>query len=206
MVKVAKDEKRRRILLAAEELLGTRRVHEVKLDDVAEKAGVGKGTIYLYFKDKDDLIFNVATAGFDELCELVQGLGAEGVDFRRRLEEVCRETSVFFRNRVAAVRMMQGEQQPLSCFPPALRQLWISRRRRLVEAVGKIIEQGQEGGEVRSDVPPEILADFLLGMLRTRSRDLAQAPAAYREDRFVVDLFLQGAGAAPGRRQAGVIS
>ena len=39
---------------------------------VKSEAKVGKGTIYLYFENKDDLFFQTATWGFEELCELLK--------------------------------------------------------------------------------------------------------------------------------------
>jgi len=50
-----KIEKREIILKAVEEVIKTKRFHEVKMDDVAKQAGVGKGTIYRYFPNKDEL-------------------------------------------------------------------------------------------------------------------------------------------------------
>lgn len=93
-----KEEKRRRILLAAEELLAARSSHEVKLDEVAERAGIGKGTIYLYFRDKENLFFEVTMSGFEELCALIRGaVSPTGGDFDRQLLRVCHAISLFFR-------------------------------------------------------------------------------------------------------------
>lgn len=50
-----KENKRELILEGLENLLPGRRFHEITLDEVAKAAQVGKGTIYLYFKDKDTL-------------------------------------------------------------------------------------------------------------------------------------------------------
>ncbi len=64
-------DKRQQIMLAAERLFLGRPFHEVTTDQVAHEAHVGKGTIYRYFKSKDDLFFETAHRGFDELCELL---------------------------------------------------------------------------------------------------------------------------------------
>ena len=52
---MAKENKRNLILNALETLLPGKRFHEITLEEVAKAAQVGKGTIYLYFKDKDSL-------------------------------------------------------------------------------------------------------------------------------------------------------
>jgi AcrR family transcriptional regulator len=58
-------EKRRAILDAARRLLVRGRFEDLVLDDVAKAAGVAKGTLYLYFKSKDELV----AAAFEELVE-----------------------------------------------------------------------------------------------------------------------------------------
>jgi hypothetical protein len=51
---------------------------------------------------------------------------------------------------------------------------------------------------VRSDIPAEVLAGFLLGMLRTRAREMAQVPRSSKEYSVMVDLFFNGACAQNG--------
>ena len=51
--------KYQQILDAAAELFAERGFEGASIQDIAQKAGVGKGTVYLYFKTKDDLIRQV---------------------------------------------------------------------------------------------------------------------------------------------------
>ncbi|MCP4601355.1 MAG: TetR/AcrR family transcriptional regulator [Proteobacteria bacterium] len=53
---VNKDEKRLQIALAAVEIFGVKGFDRTRIDDVAREAGVGKGTIYEYFKNKEELM------------------------------------------------------------------------------------------------------------------------------------------------------
>lgn len=64
------DSKKRHILEAARRLLVERGFHDIVLDDVAREAGVAKGTLFLYFKSKEDLFVSALT-------DLVDGLGLE---------------------------------------------------------------------------------------------------------------------------------
>ena len=77
---------------------------------------------------------------------------------------------------------------------PEIRERWLARRRRLVAAVAEILRQGVRDGKVRRDVRPDVLAAFLLGMLRARARDMTDVPERERSLKRVVDLFLAGAG------------
>jgi hypothetical protein len=48
-------------------------------------------------------------------------------------------------------------------------------------------------GEIRTDMPADVLAEFLLGMLRTRSWELEGHPETQRSLAAVADLFINGA-------------
>ncbi len=189
-------DRRREIMAAAEQLFTRRRYHEITTDDIAAAARVGKGTIYRYFKDKEDLFFQVATSGFDEMCELLHRKVPEDAPFREQLLSACSEIPRFFERRKQLFRMMQAEDDRMQWCEQAMRERWTARRRKLVAAVAAILRKGVREGQVRTDVPPELLANFLLGMLRTRGRDLADAPPRLRRDELIVDLFIHGAGRA----------
>ncbi len=195
-------EKKQRIMQAAEQVFRTRRFHEATLDEIARQADVGKGTIYLYFADKEELVFQAAVVGFDEMCQLLRQNAAKDGSFRERLLAVCADIVSFFQARRPLFRIILSEgERDMETHGPGLRQRWRERRRVMTEAVAEIIAQGVTSGEVRADLPAEILSEYLLGMLRTRSWELEGWPDEQRSHVAVVDLFLNGAGVA-GRRPA----
>ena len=186
------------IMRAAERLFTSKRYHEVTTDEIAQAARVGKGTIYRYFDDKDDLFFQVAMSGFDELCELLHRRVPGHAPFEEQLLRACGEISAFFAGRRQLFRMMQAEDGRMQWSKKKARDRWMERRKKLVAAVAEVIDKGVQEGAIRSDVPSEALASFLLGMLRTRARHLADAPEALRRDELIVDLFCHGAGKIEG--------
>jgi AcrR family transcriptional regulator len=66
------ENKRRLIVQTAARLFSEQPFHKVRLDDVADAAGVGKGTVYIYFKNKEELYYSLVFDGFIELVEKVQ--------------------------------------------------------------------------------------------------------------------------------------
>ncbi len=181
--------------------MAARHWSEIKLDEVAERAGVGKGTLYLYFRDKKDLFFQVVFSGFDALCSGIAGHSCEDTTFAVYLRETCAEISTFFANRRAVFQSMQNEEARIFECGGRLQEAWLQHRRRLVDAVGGVLELGQQQGVLRDDVPPPVLANFLLGMLRTRARDLADADPSYRSHDFILEMFLHGAGSGQRRKR-----
>lgn len=177
---------------AAEKLFRTRQFHEIALEEVARVADVGKGTIYLYFSDKEDLFFQTAVAGYDEMCALlIQDAGNEAA-FDDTLLHICTTISDFFRRRRPLFRLILSEGARALESGGGLRQRWLEHRKRMREAVAAIIARGIESGEVRSGLPAEVLAEYLLGMLRTRAWELEDQPETLRSDASIVELFIHG--------------
>jgi AcrR family transcriptional regulator len=195
---MARQDKRPRIMQAAERLFTSRRLHEITLDDVAQIARVGKGTIYRYFQDKDDLFFQTATSGFDELCELLRRQVPPGAAFTAQLVEACRQISGFFDRRRQLFRMMQAEEGRMNWCRGPIRTRWLEKRKALVAAVAEILDKGVADGLVRGDIRPDVLASLLLGMLRTRTRELSEPGARHCSLEKMVEIFCAGAGALKG--------
>jgi AcrR family transcriptional regulator len=189
------SDKKQRIMQAAEQLFRNRRFHEITLEEIAREAGVGKGTIYLYFSDKEDLIFQAAVAGFDEMCELLRQNVGGGVAFRDGLLNMCETISAFFKKRRPLFRIIMSEgERAMESTGAGLRQRWQQRRKTMIQDVAAVIARGVAPGEIRRDIPPEILAEYLLGMLRTRSWELEDGPEPLRSHVLMLDLFTKGAG------------
>ena len=177
-----------------EKVANSRRFHEVTLDEIARGAKVGKGTIYHYFKDKEDLFFQVATSGFDELCELLKHKIPHNTPFSEKLLSICKHISRFFSARQQLLQMMQTEAGLVYWRGGGIRQRWLDKRKVLVGTLADVFAEGVDAGVIRSDVSTEVLATFLLGLLRTRARDLRDMPENMKSYESLVDLFMNGAG------------
>jgi len=82
------EARRRRILTAARALLIRKDYEAIVLDDVAKEAGLAKGTLYLYFKNKEDLISAVLTDMASGLEKCL--LEADGPDPLKELRAIAR--------------------------------------------------------------------------------------------------------------------
>lgn len=57
--------KPKRILEAAVEVIAEKGLHETTIDEIAQRAGVAKGTVYLYFKNKESLLASLMQVGLE---------------------------------------------------------------------------------------------------------------------------------------------
>ena len=153
---MAKPGKREQIMQVAEKLFVGRRLHEITLDDIVREARIGKGTIYTYFENKDDLFLQVATAGFEELCDLLQNRVAGDAPFKEQLLQACGAVSTFFSRRQHLFLMIQTEDAQMPLCHGVMRERWQRKRQRLVESLGRILRKGQAEGVVRDDIPEQV--------------------------------------------------
>jgi AcrR family transcriptional regulator len=185
-------DKKNRIMAAAESLFKTGQLHEITLEEVARLADVGKGTIYQYFDSKDDLFFQTAIATFDQMCELLgQDVAAEATveqHLRRACEAICK----FARERRPLFRLIHAEGERTRGKGGGLRQQWNRHRRKMTQIVAGIIRSGVPRGEVRDDISAEVLAEYFLGMLRTRISELEGLSEEDRGGETLVSLFIHG--------------
>ena len=82
-----KLQRRNDIIDAAEKVLFSRGFESATMDEIAERAELSKGTLYLYFKSKEDLQFAIFMRGFDILMKMMkENLSPDSNGYQRLLE------------------------------------------------------------------------------------------------------------------------
>jgi len=176
---MTRADKRRQILRAAERLFVTHRYDEVTLDEVSRTARVGKGTIYRYFADKEDLYAQMVLQGQIDLIEAVRTAAAKPKPADVKLAGVVRIAGRLFRKRQGRVQAAQAADFRRMVHNGKLHAEMAGKRRELVGVLADIIRQGVGEGMFRSDVPPDAGAVMFLGMMRAMlwAGRAEQAPA-----------------------------
>jgi AcrR family transcriptional regulator len=158
-MQVLDEEKRQKILAAAAELFATQPFHKVLLSDVAEAAGVGKGTLYVYFKSKEDLYFSLFSQGFSKLLASVrQRIAAEPNDAMTRLECVIGEYVSFAVQNPQLFELLGSDASE--------RPERVQNRRELVTLIESLIREGITQGQF-DDSHPELTARYIAALLRS---------------------------------------
>ncbi|MGQ9753853.1 MAG: TetR/AcrR family transcriptional regulator [Thermaceae bacterium] len=152
VVKEAKVDKRTAILEATLAVLTEKGVSGLKMEEVARRAEVGKGTIYLYFKDKQDLLRALVEhrtfAFYDEVATVIQS----PKPFFERLGEVLRR-------RMAWVEEWRGLWAAVAREAHPNPQTWLmGMHERYLTLLEDLIRSGQKEGAVRPDLSPRAIA------------------------------------------------
>lgn len=185
--------KRAQILRAATDVFSAREFHTVPVEDVAAVAGVGKGTLYLYFPTKEQLFYATILEALDVL---IAELGA-ATDGRRGEEGLRAFVSCmldfFWRRRHLAVLMHRYEHKLREPEGDA----WRTRRAAIVARARAIIEPAGRPGRSASETT--LTTEMLLALIRAAILNHQDSDRSERAAALIVDLFLHGVGGArPG--------
>jgi AcrR family transcriptional regulator len=203
------EERPQQIIDAALTVFGERGLAAARLEDIAKRAGLSKGTIYLYFPNKEELFREVVRHTIVAQIERAERelAAASKQSAWETLEQFVRGYWRFLRSPkfAALFRLIHAE---LSSFPDLVRfyaSEVVERWRRLVTG---ILERGVQSGEFR-DVDPDVAARMLSPMLLMHAmwcshRDLFIKATANRTDEQVLDevldFYLHAIRPAPARK------
>lgn len=184
------DEKREGILRAAYEAFAGRDFHQVLMEDVSSRAGVGKGTLYRYFPTKEELFLATVFRGIDEFHAQFLRVFAEDAPVQDILEDAVARVLEYFSGRGEVLALVQRYEHRL---PQEDAASWQQRRDEARRAIAEVLERERSRGGLRcSDA--RLCAEMLLGMVRgaiqaslVRDRD----PREVAHD--IVSIFLDGA-------------
>ncbi|MGH9366605.1 MAG: TetR/AcrR family transcriptional regulator [Thermoanaerobaculia bacterium] len=195
MPRVKTDEKQEEILEAASRVFAAKDFHEVLIDEIAEVGGIGKGTVYRYFRTKEDLYFATILRGLDRLDGALSAALPKEASPARRLGRIAREIISFFWHQRSLLMLLYRDERNLRARRRGLRE----RHDRLVRLVQEAIVEGIERREFRG-VDPYTAAEMFLGMIRginifRRDEDTVEGLVSE-----IVGVFTRGVARGEGKR------
>jgi TetR/AcrR family transcriptional regulator, fatty acid metabolism regulator protein len=185
-------DKRDAILRAATDVFARHGFFQSQVADVARAAGVAAGTVYLYFRSKDDLLVSI----FDRTMREALGDGRAALsavtDPRERLERIARlHLDRLGRDRELAV-VFQVELRQSTKFMERFSSTYL---RDYIGLIRETIVDGQKAGMFRADLNPTTAAKIFFGALDEMATNWILSRRRYSlaaEADAVIDLFVNG--------------
>ena len=163
-VRIKNPDQADKILNVAVKLFSTHRFHEARMEDIATAACVGKGTLYRYFQDKDELYLALLTKATDQMSAKLLDDVLPHTDPRQRLVALTATVLSFFQARPHLLDLIQHAetlQSDVRPFP------WQAPREEMIRVATEAFEQLHAEGQSNGD--PTVAALMLLGGLRRLS-------------------------------------
>jgi TetR/AcrR family fatty acid metabolism transcriptional regulator len=187
--------KRDAILRAAIDVFAGRGFFNAQVADVARAAGVAAGTVYLYFKSKDDLLVSIFERSMREGLAKGRAAVAQPCDPRERLLRLARaHLARLGQDRNLAI-VFQVELRQSTKF---MERFSATLLRDYLGLIREAIADGQREGLFRTDVKATAMAKMLFGALDEMATNWILSRRRYSLEAdadTVVDLFVNGARA-----------
>jgi TetR/AcrR family fatty acid metabolism transcriptional regulator len=184
------DATRQAIVACASEVFSERDFHEVLTNDIADRLGIGKGTMYRYFRSKEELYLAAISSGLDGLHSAVKAGLEREASLASTIENLVRTmVTYFWRQRDFFVLMHRLEAK----LDPSERAEWQSRRDEVVRMVRRVLDRAAAQGEIRR-VSSRLAVEALFGMIRGVCVYRADSDRPAELARLVTQMFLDGLG------------
>jgi TetR/AcrR family fatty acid metabolism transcriptional regulator len=182
------------ILEAAIKVFARQGFYQSTVAQIAREAGVADGTIYLYFKNKDDILvqfFNYRTKQVFDRFRAAVNRADNSLDKMRNL--IRRHLMEFQRDRNMAVVYQVETHQNSRLAEDQIREM----AQMYQDLVSEIIEAGQEEGSIRRDLYVGLVKRFILGAVDEVINTWLHSDKNYDLVSMadpLVDLFVRGIG------------
>ncbi|MBL8600972.1 MAG: TetR/AcrR family transcriptional regulator [Myxococcales bacterium] len=155
-------DKRERILRAAVKVFARKGFYASRVAEIAKAAGVADGTIYLYFKSKDELLTSLFEDRIVRLLQLLRDESGKHPSGAGRLRQMIE----------LQLGLLEGERDLAEVITVNLRQSskllkqFATRRfTEYLELMASVVADAQRAGEFRADVSPRVMARAIFGAL-----------------------------------------
>ncbi|MBW2313301.1 MAG: TetR/AcrR family transcriptional regulator [Deltaproteobacteria bacterium] len=214
----SRRDKRALILEAAIHVFARNGYHGSRIADIASEAGIAYGLVYHYFKNKEEILSSIFEERWGAFLDTLEHIASQPASARAKLDQVATVILGGHHVRPEWVKVLVLEIQRSSRFarPDQIRAVG-----RLFQIVARILREGQEKGELRMDIDPDvacysfigaleiIITGVVLNVIQPDSASLdptepssgeERRDGAYYEKvgRTVVDIFLNGVARSGG--------
>jgi TetR/AcrR family fatty acid metabolism transcriptional regulator len=198
-VKINKNNKNNKydlILEAAVKVFARQGFYQSTIAQIAKEAGVADGTIYLYFKNKDDILvhfFSYRTKQVFERFRAEVKIADNSLDKLRNL--IRRHLTEFQRDRDMAVVYQVETHQNSRLAESQIREMSMMYQ----DLVAEIVELGQQEGSIRKDLYVGLVKRFILGAVDEVINTWLHSEKEYDLVSMaepLVELFVKGIGTA----------
>ena len=193
-MKAKNNDKYHRILEAAIKVFAEQGFFQSTISQIAKEAQVADGTIYLYFKNKEDILVQFFSYKTKQVFERFR----EGVDSQESAIEklrslIRRHLEAFQQDRNMAVVYQSETHQTSRWAEPQIRAM----SKMYMDIVSEIVEQGQQEGSIRKELYLGLVRRFIIGAVDEVINTWLHAEKDYDLASMadpLVDLFVRGIG------------
>ena len=164
-----RQEREALILQVAEEVLMEKGYYETSIDEIAARVGIAKGTVYLHFPSKEDLVIAIFGHAMQQLLQYIDSTMSSALTSRGKMEAIFdlvhggiiskRMQLLYSLTNSGGLRHLLVEKKGF------LREIWDQLSARL----NSLFEEGKAAGEFDSTLPAMVMLSAFYSLLSPKS-------------------------------------
>ncbi len=160
-----RQEREELILQALEDILLEKEYQDASMDEIAARVGIAKGTLYLHFARKEDLVVALVEREMQRFLGVIEDATASSTTARATLEAILRAMHTGLRGKrfqllSALVENMDSRKQLLE-----KKDKLHSSKERISYAITQLLEQGKAVGEFDRAMPTEVMLNTFFALI-----------------------------------------
>lgn len=157
------------ILQAAEEMLIEKGYYETSIDEIASRVGIAKGTVYLHFPSKEDLVIAIFLREIRQFMSKVDEVVGMEISARHKITAILHYMyGEMFAKRMQFIYSLQNSGYAFHQKKEQderLRGSW----EYVAARISEVLEQGKVAGEFVLDVPTPVMLSVFFSLMSPRS-------------------------------------
>ncbi len=185
------------ILNAAQELFAAKGFRETTLDEIAQRAEFGKGTLYNYFGSKEDIFHALIDQLLGNSLAMAQECAASDADIQTKLTRYARSSMEYVRTNGELFHAIVEELHRGRKSEPSRLQDVFNRSQTVANTIGTILRKGMDAGTIRQGNPTDfvtMLDDMIRGVASRQilMHGTLTPEELDRQADLIVSIFLDG--------------
>ena len=182
----------KRIIHSAMKLFVQKGFFETTVEDIARRARVAKGTIYLYFKDKPSIYITIIERYLQQAIQSLNEVEKQKISHREKVSRIIKkgvEMGRRFKNPypIFTIENINLAQKLIQGIKP----LFLKYHAEIIRKIARIIRAGIKAGEFRR-VNPDAVALYIISIVRTGLLIRQLNPDLKDPEKEIETIFLKG--------------
>nr|BBH92297.1 hypothetical protein KTA_04960 [Thermogemmatispora argillosa] len=193
-----RQEREALILQAAEEVFCEKGYHEASIDEIAARVGIAKGTVYLHFPSKEDLLAALFRRDTEQVIAEVETIASSlGRSAREKLEEILHLLyGELFKKRTRLFYSMYNspEMRALLAKKEQMHAHW----EQLTGRIEQLLAEGQAAGDFNPELPTSVMLSLFLNLVSVRGYErlvVQEGLAPAEVARYLARIYFKGIAA-----------
>jgi TetR/AcrR family fatty acid metabolism transcriptional regulator len=166
-----RQEREALILKAAKDVLMEKGYHETSIDEIAARVGIAKGTVYLHFPSKEELVLAIFERDMQQLLQSIDSTMVSTLTAREKIEAIfdLMHGGIMSKRMqlLISISNSDGLKHLLVEKKSYLREIWDQLSARL----NSLFEEGKAEGDFDSALPAKVMLSAFYSLLSPKSYD-----------------------------------